>query len=278
MPGRVEQAEAGRVVGWARHPVHPAYPMTVHLLHQGVVAATSLAEPAGPDRPPGFALAVPAGAIPSRCQVMLGETGTELALPGAGPGPSVLRVEDLLARRAARPWLDGTCHIDAALAGMGLVSIVELLCQDHLGEPPAPPLLRACLSLARKDGADAVRRFLIHSPYYRARRIYADRAPGGIFAQTLVRSVAARDADATRLGDVRLIEVSAHELLALDGAVFIATCYRRLLAKEVDPEGLTHYMARMAQGDPKAAIIRHLGNELESIRAGIVVVDLPDDE
>ena len=283
MPGHIEHLGADSVAGWARHPTHPTYPITVHLLAGGLVVATTLAELAREDGMAGFALARPPGT--DRLAVMLGETGELLALP---PGPespwpsarpsALLRVEDLLALAPIGGWRDGSCALDAAAAGLRLETIVELLCQDFLAGALSGELLRAAWARARRLGPDAVRRMLVATPAYRMRRIYADRAPGGIFARALVRAAASNDLPTLRLGGASAREVSAAELLALDGHDFITACYRRLLLKEPDPEGMAHYEARLRRGDTKIDIVRFIGDELESIRAGIVLIDLPEDE
>ncbi len=279
MPGHVDVLDATSVQGWARHAVHADYAMLVHLLADGRVVASTLADLPRGDGLPGFMLTRPASAATGRLAVMLGETGEMLALPPSAPAaPARLSVEDLLALAPVGRWRDGSCVRDAEAWGMRLETIVELLCQDFMAGAMTGELLRAAWARARRAGPDAVRRMLIGTPAYRMRLVYADRAPGGIFARALVRESAARDVPTLRLGAASAREVSAAELLALEGRDFITACYRRLLLKEPDPEGMAHYEARLRRGDTKLDIIRFIGDELESIRAGIVLVDLPEDE
>jgi hypothetical protein len=274
MHGNVDLVEPGWIRGWARHGAHPDYPLTVHAVLLGVVVASALADIAREDGMPGFQLAVPPDAPATRLAVLVGETGAFLTMP-APARPVAVTVEDLLSLPAPRPWVTGLCWRDAEAAGMRPDTIIDLLCQDFLGCPAEAGLLRAALALGHAEGIDRVRRMLIESPDYRMRRVRADRAPGAMFSKPLVRAVAGRDLDAVRVGPLRLTQVSATPILDLDGADFVIACYRHLLGKEPDAEGMTHYLARLARGDTKLQLIRHIGNELESIGRGIVLIDLP---
>ncbi len=276
MPGHVDLIAADTVQGWARHPVYADYPMTVHLLCDGRIAVSTLAETVRTDQMPGFALARPAWTQAGRLAVMLGETGEMLLSPPKPPAR--MRVEDLLAITSPSTWRTGACARDAAGWGFCLETQIELICQDFLAGALTGELARAAVTAARRGGTDAVRSLLLNAPAYRHRLIYADQAPGAIFSRFLVHQSASGDKPTLRLGTASAREVPATELLALDGVAFITACYRRLLLKEPDPEGMAHYQARLRRGDAKIEIIRFIGNELESIRAGIVVVDLPENE
>jgi hypothetical protein len=279
MPGRLETIADGWARGWARHPLHAGYPMTVHALAAGRVVATGLADMADrADGVPGFAVQLGLATDPERVQILLGETDEVLAPPGRPRlPPRLLTVEDLIATPTRRAWVRGACHIDALHAGLLAETIIDLLCRDHLGRPPGPVVMATALAQLETGGFDGVRRMLLNSSEYKYRRLYADAAPGAIFSQTLILAVAARDFTTEAQRAAKVTQVSATPLLELDDAAFVAACYRSILRKEPDRAGMSHYRGQLAAGISKVAIIRHLSNEFETISAGITITDLPQE-
>ncbi len=68
-------------------------------------------------------------------------------------------------------------------------------------------------------------------------------------------------------------EVSISELSKHDGQDFICLAYRRVLGKEVDPDGLNYYSYELDRGQEKASILRRLASEPEALSFGCYLVD-----
>jgi hypothetical protein len=279
MAGNIDSIADGWVRGWARHPVHGLYALTVHALVDELVVATTLADGARPDGLAGFAIALPPAIASARVTVLLGETDERLAL-SAPPAPAArrLRVEDLIATRVRRPWINGACVLDAVAAGLRPETVIDLLCRDALGRAAGPVVIANGLQRLGERGYDGVRRMLIESSEYRYRRVYADHAPGAIFSQSMILAVAGRDFTTQAQRDAKVTLVSAEPLLALEDEAFVTACYRQILRKDADRAGLAHYRGELAAGMSKVALIRHLADDFEAVSAGICVVDLPVNE
>jgi hypothetical protein len=284
VPGSILAVTPDSVLGWARHPRHAHYRMLVHLVVDGLVHASTLAdgshEAVGSPGAGGWAFNLPCAETLDRrrVRVLLGETDEYLPHT-ADTSPvrrRILTVEDLVATELQRPWVDGTCYMDGLAAGLLPETVIDLLCRDYLGRPAGPVVLNAALAQLGSGDYDDVRRTLLSAGEYRHRRIRADVAPGTIFAQRLVMSVASRDYAASETEAIKIRQVSARSLLELDGDAFVTACYRQILRKEPDRPGLSHYLNELAAGTRKLDIIRHLANEFETISAGTQVVDLPD--
>jgi hypothetical protein len=249
--------------------------MTVHAIAAGRVVATGLADIARQDGLPGFALAVEAATAAQQLTVLLGETDETLNVPNGPPAKRGLTVEDLIATPVRRPWVRGACHLDATLAGMQPATVIDLLCRDHLGRPAGPVVTATALAQMDTDGFDGLRRVLTSSSEYKYRRIYAVDAPGAIFSRPMILSSAQHDFTTDSQRAARVTKVSAATLLELDNEDFVTACYRHILRKEPDRAGMAHYVAQLAVGASKIAIIQHLSNEFEAISAGITIIDLP---
>ena len=280
MPGSVDLLNGTAAQGWARHPVHAAYAMTVHAIAGGRVIASTLADCfTRDDGLPGYALAFQAVVDPQQVYILLGETDEVLLHPSPPPAPRIWTVEDLIAApMTRRAWVNGACHIEAAQAGLRAETIIDLFCRDLLGRPAGPVVIATALAALDEGGYDAVRRMLLTSSEYKYRRIHADRAPGAIFSQDVVMLAAAGDFATEHVRAAVVTAVSAAPLLALEAEDFVTACYRQILRKEPDRAGMAHYVRQLAGGMSKVAIIRHLGGEFETISAGITIVDLPAED
>jgi hypothetical protein len=284
MPGSILSITPDEVRGWASHPRHVSYSMLVHMIADGrvrasVLADQELADPRHAAGARGFVLPLASDIDPRRFSILLGETDEHLPNPAAASTRTyrLLTVEDLMGIPVRRPWADGTCAIDAAEAGLQPETIIDLLCRDYLGRPAGPVVLHAALAQLRSGGGyDDIRRTLLAAGEYRHRRVQADAAPGAIFAQPMILSVASRDFATDSADPASLRQVSALPLLQLDSDAFVTACYRQILRKEPDRAGLSHYLHELAAGVTKIDIIRHLAREFETISAGTQVIDLAD--
>ena len=193
MPGSVDGVSGRMVRGWARHPRHASYIMTVHALVQGQLVGTALAG-LSHENGGGFEVYLPQPSDPAQLQIVLGETDEYLPVPHTPPPRRMLTVEDLIATAARRPWVTGATDIDAERAGLLPETIIDLHCRDYLNRRIDPTTAAAALrTLQSGQGYDAVRRMLIGTLEYRDLRIYADRLPGAIFSQKMVMAAARND-------------------------------------------------------------------------------------
>lgn len=66
-----------------------------------------------------------------------------------------------------------------------------------------------------------------------------------------------------------------NDLLRLDGASFVEAAYSTILKRQADPNGLDHFMGRLASGSRKEAIVVALATSTEARGSRIDLVGLP---
>ena len=221
MPGLVTQLNPARASGFAVHPQRSGYEVLVHLIYQKSILCSGLA-----DRPPpsnrdrqsncwfhfdlaGFGFSY---LDLKSCTFLIGETDEVLDVVRIKRKPALsettpLKVEDLILENVRRAWITGATYLDAEEGGVSDANIIELFYLDFLGRRADPGGLADCLT-HRREGTKTladIRRQLLGSEEYIARRKEAAWAPGAIFSQPIVmRSTAtAIQADAALQPDAR---------------------------------------------------------------------------
>jgi Domain of unknown function (DUF4214) len=57
--------------------------------------------------------------------------------------------------------------------------------------------------------------------------------------------------------------ISASELMSLNDREFVEECYRQILLREPDPEGVVHYLTRVGLGDDRLALAASIASSDE---------------
>jgi len=213
VPGVVTLLTPAKVSGFALHTHRPGYPVLVHVVRQKHILCSAIADrppPSNRDRQTNcwFSAALADFGLSyldlKGLTFLIGETDELLDVVRVTrkpkPSPSApLVVEDLiLAKR--RAWITGATYLEAEQAGVSDANIIELLYIDIFGRRADPEGLANYLS-HRREGTKTladIRRELLESEEYAARRKEVAWAPGAIFSQPIVmRSTpAAIEADA----------------------------------------------------------------------------------
>jgi len=211
VPGIVTQLNPAKASGFALHPQRAGYEVLVHLVQQKNILCSGLA-----DKPPpsnrdnqsncwfhfdlaGFEFSY---LDLKSLTFVIGETDELLDVVRVKRKPkqsdsTPLVVEDLMLDKR-RAWITGATYLDAEEAGVSDADIIELFYIDLLGRHADPGGLANYLS-HRRDGSKSladIRRDLVESAEYAARRKEVAWAPGAIFSQPIVmRSSAAAIAE-----------------------------------------------------------------------------------
>jgi len=207
VPGLVTLLTTDEVSGFALHPRRSSYAVLVHVVRQNHILCSAIA-----DRPPpsdrdrqsncwfslnlsGFSLSYP---DLESLSFLIGETDEllDVVCITRRPDPSTrapLLVEDLILANVGRPWTTGATYLDAEESQVSEADIIELLYMDILGRQADSKGLATYLR-HRREGrltlAD-VRRELLDSAEYAARRKPLAFSPGAIFSQPIVKYLTA---------------------------------------------------------------------------------------
>ncbi len=207
MPGALTVFTTERAAGWARHPWRSKYPPTLNLVLQGRVVRTVLVEGPPPESHVGRGLRwfdldleplVLTGAMLPHLAVILGETDEVLPTPLPAEPGSVMRLEELLSRNLARPWVRGLTYHDAMRVGRSDADVLDLLYRDLLRRPADLGGLAQYLRLLHGGEwtFDDVRRALLSSDECRNLRRNVSEAPGAVFSLRLVAQAGVGPGDA----------------------------------------------------------------------------------
>ena len=260
MPGRVGFFDGSVIAGWAAHPVHEKYPMTVHAIVQGRVTASVVGDRLGPQSGFGFTIELSKQVEASHLQIMLGETDEYLELPSDGSKPPrrTLTVEDLIGVQTVRRWVTGECYVDAQKSGWPIEAIVEMLAFDILGRHLDDELVRSISDVLGKGGSlDGVRKSLLGSEEYSKRSIYAERAPGAVFSFRMVKGVPPAVL-ASFVPRIAVFNLPASSLSEPDDQIFIADIWRRLHSSEPKQEFITSMLREMKLGRSRVDVVRNI--------------------
>ena len=221
MPGVVTLLTPAKASGFALHPQVQGYPVLVHVVHKRRILCSCVA-----DRPPPsnrdqqsacwfqFQLAeFGLSYLDLRTlSFLIGETDEllDVARVTRKPKPSAktpMPVEDLMDANVRRHWITGATYLDAERVGVSEADIIDLLYFDILGRRADPAGLANYLT-HRREGSKSlgdIRKELLGSEEYAARRKEAAWAPGAIFSQPIVllttpAAIEAEAADADAVG------------------------------------------------------------------------------
>ena len=192
--GRVVTLTSDICRGWARITTLPHYAVTVHLVLDGRLQGSAIADRTldtsdDPLAPSGcwFEIDVPSEVATrlAECRVLVGESGTYLQ-----DAKRESRVETASPASLSAP----TSFRDALHRGLSASDVIALLYLDILRRPADNEGLRHHLDeLERGRGSlDSFRRSLLESEEYRRLDLRVREAPGGTFAKTIVYSSSTR--------------------------------------------------------------------------------------
>lgn len=277
MPGFIQAMTDKVAIGWASHPFRKDYPVLVHAVLRTDVVHSVIADQSESfvqsdhaDERHWFTIDLSALALSSdslsQLSFMVGETDETLPRPGraarrgAEPG-GCMRLEDILAMNARRSWVTGATWHDAAQIGVSPEDILDLLYRDILGRPAdVPGLTQYLRRLAINDTTyDGIRKSLINSGEYAARRIKAARAPGAIFSQRIALCSANRYVGVAlrRMPERRLVDPAP--LLALDAPAFLHAVYRDVLRRPAPGRlAMQVHLDRLAAGLSRQAFLMEI--------------------
>jgi hypothetical protein len=200
MPGHVSIGKSA-AAGWAVHPRLPDYRMLVHVISGARILRSVIANQAplgvGPDSKSWFRIDLSSLDLAwseLRTLVFYAAETDEYLEPDPGAKPVTgnrLTVENMLARRLAKPWVNGGTYMDVG-AGLIEAEIIDLFYRDLLGRVADPEGLSGYLEQLRAGAQtlEDIRGNILNSQEYTARRKDAARAPGAIFSDTFVRLAA----------------------------------------------------------------------------------------
>jgi hypothetical protein len=217
VPGLVTLLTPAKVSGFALHPRRSRYGVLVHVVHRQQTLCSAIADqppPSNRDRQSNcwFSLNLAYFSLShlelEALTFLIGETDELLDVVGVKRTPKTpktpdgapLAVEDLMLAHRRRPWITGATYLDAEESHVSDADIIELFYIDYLGRRADPEALAEYLT-QRRGGtlslAD-IRREILESVEYAARRKQVTCAPGAIFSQPIVTrlNAAAMAADA----------------------------------------------------------------------------------
>jgi hypothetical protein len=237
VPGLVTLLTPAKVSGFALHPRRSSYAVLVHVVRQKHILCSAIA-----DRPPPsnrdqqsncwFSINLADFSLSyldlKALTFLIGETDELLDVVRVKRTPKLsesapLVVEDLMLANVRRAWITGATYLDAEESRVSDANIIELLYLDIFGRRADPEGLANYLT-HRREGTRSlgdIRRELLESEEYAARRKEVAWAPGAIFSQPIVARLNAADIE-TDAAPTRRPAAAAVDLYETTAAAVLA--------------------------------------------------------